>query len=67
MSKRLKVGARVADSYLGEGTIVERLPGGWGYSVLWDTTPHVFYNMGQNPCQWWPKCHETRVDVSEAV
>ena len=70
MSKRLRIGDRVEDSYLGQGTVVKRLSGGWGYEVLWDRRPDVRYNMGENPCQWWPGCHDTEteaMDVSEVV
>ena len=70
MSSQLKAGDRVEDSYLGKGTIVKRLPGGWGYSVLWDTRPDVRYNIGENPCQWWPGCHDAEVkgvDASEVT
>ena len=61
MSKRLKVGDCVEDSFLGKGVVLKRLPGGWGYSVLWEMMPDVRYNMGQNPCQWWPKCDDAEV------
>jgi hypothetical protein len=58
--KRYKVGDRVTNSYLGDGTVVETNICGqrnW-YSVLWDKTPDVRYNMGTNPCLWWPGLHE---------
>ena len=54
MTKRLKIGERVSDEYLGSGTIVKQLPGDF-YSVLWDVRPAWRYNLGENPCLWWPK------------
>lgn len=48
--RKLKVGDRVHESWLGFGTVTEVsdiLPG-W-YSVMFDANPPLQFNMGQNP------------------
>lgn len=53
--KRFKIGDRVKDSdYLGEGIVTKVIKSSEGtiigYMVLFDKTPDVRYNMGENPC-----------------
>ena len=55
--KRFKVGDKVKDSdFLGAGTITRIIKSDFdskviiGYMVMFDNTPDIRYNMGQNPC-----------------
>ena len=54
--KRFKIGDRVKDAFLGEGKVTEIIKSGLdsklviGYMVMFDKTPHIRYNMGENPC-----------------
>jgi hypothetical protein len=55
MSK-FKKDDRVLDDYLGAGSVVRPIKSGLdsrmiiAYIVLFDKTPDVRYNMGENPC-----------------
>ncbi len=55
--KRFKIGDSVRDSeFLGEGKVTEIIKSDLdsklviGYMVMFDKTPDVRYNMGENPC-----------------
>ena len=55
--KKFKIGDRVTDSdFLGEGEIVKIIKSDSdsktiiAYMVMFDKTPDVRYNMGENPC-----------------
>jgi hypothetical protein len=64
--KSHKVGDRIEDSFLGTGTVVRLIRRYAGlpplYSVLFDETPAYEYNLGKNPCLWWPDCHDPAKD-----
>lgn len=54
--KQFKVGDRVTDNYLGNGTIIKVLESFYNskiaqfYIVLFDNTPDIRYNMGNKEC-----------------
>ena len=55
--KRFKIGDRVKDSgFLGEGEVTKIIKSDLdskvivGYMVMFDKTPDIRYNMGENPC-----------------
>ena len=49
----ISIGDRVKEDYLGEGEVIKILKdlygNAWGYLVMFDKTPDVRYNMGENP------------------
>ncbi len=57
--KLFKQGERVVDGYLGAGEIFSVIYASspkklFGYSVLFDETPDMRYNCGENPCLVFP-------------
>ena len=50
---KINVGDRVKDDFLGEGEVVKIIKNDYGddgaYMILFDKTPPVRYNMGENP------------------
>jgi len=46
---KFKAGDRVIDHFLGAGLIVELYHGWRAYSVMFDKTPPIDYNTGENP------------------
>ncbi len=60
MTKTCRIGDRVTDPFLGDGTVVEAGVCGkpdW-YMVVWYADPPLEYNCGENPCLWWPGMHD---------
>jgi hypothetical protein len=52
--KKIEVGQRVEDDYLGSGVVTEVVYGHikdvFAYMIKFDTTPPLDYNRGSNPC-----------------
>jgi hypothetical protein len=63
-----KLNDRVVDAYLGAGEVKELIESSLqrgmvvGYMVLFDKTPDVRYNMGQNPTMVFPSALKVETD-----